>query len=516
MKSLRTLAYLAILFFSFSQNCFSTHLLGGELNYQLIDSSTLTYEVELRVYRDCIVGQAPFDSTISLFIFEKGSAVSQTQTIALGNDPNISLLPDSLILCSISPYYFCLESRVYKTQISLAPSSLGYDVVWARCCLTNALVNLVNPLGGGLTYSASIPRNDSILNSSPAAYNQLYDNHCSNAPFSFDFSTTDPDGDSLVYVLSEIKSGLNTLGLGAGNPMQGGPNPTVDPFNNPMGTPPYALLPFLATYNSQNPLNANSLQLDPETGVLSGDGVLTGIYLIGIEIQEYRNGNLLSNSQRIVPLSFTSCLNSGLQASLDFLGQETLVNGIPVLDYQDSTLLCISLLANSPDSSDVIRIFQRNSTPGLRINPASGSSPFQADICWRYDSVGLADTCFLVELIVGSDIACPNTERFEFSFAVCYDSARTALSIERQLTEIPVILYPNPGKDYLELETEADFFNDPPNIRLLSLDGRLQLVRKFLTPANKYRLDTSSLSAGVYILEFNTSRGRSIRKWIKE
>lgn len=516
MKNLRTLTLFPFLFFLVYPSCFSTHLVGGEFNYQLIDSSTLTYELELRVYRDCLVGQAPFDPTITLFVFEKGDTLKQTLTLALGNDPNISLIADSSLVCSASPYTFCLESRVYRTQISLAPSSTGYDISWARCCLSNAFINLINPLGEGLSYSLSIPRNDSFINSSPAPFNQLYDNHCSNAPFSFDFSTTDPDGDSLVYVLTEINGGLNTQGIGVGNPMQGGPNPTVDPFNNPMGSPPYVPLAFLATYNAQNPLNANPLQLDPSSGMLSGDHVAPGVYLIGIEIQEYRNGNLLSSSQRTLPLSFSNCLNSGLEASLDFLGQESIVNGIPVLDYQDTTLVCIELEANSPFSNDVIRIFQRNFTPGLNINPSSGNPPFQADICWRYDSLGLADTCFLVELIVSSNISCPNASNLEFSFAVCYDSARTALSIQRQEVEIPISIYPNPGKEYLIVEAASDFYGEAPSIRLLTLNGQQKIVKTFDASAVTYRLDTSNLPAGVYLLEYTASQGRVIKKWIKE
>jgi len=516
MKNFYTLILLPLIILSSYQSCYSTHLLGGELNYTLLDSSSLTYEIELRVYRDCFRGTGPFDPAVNIFIFEKGSNQFQTLMISNFSSPLITSIPDSSIVCNLNQYTFCLESRSYKGQISLAPSSLGYDIGWARCCLSNAFTNLQNPLGQGLTYGNSIPRNDSILNSSPKAYNQLYDVHCSHTSFAFDFSTTDPEGDSLVYLLSDIYGGLNTQGLGVGNPMQGRNDPTVDPFNNPMGAPPYIPLNFLPPFISANPANGNPFILDPETGILSGDGVGTGIYLLAIEIQEYRNGRLISSSIRDLPLSFTNCHTRSLEASIDFLGQETVINGLPVLDYQDSSSLCIKISASSPDTSDYIRITPNIYYPGLSIDPAIERFRLDSDICWRYDSLGLEDTCIFITLTVRSDVSCPNDQPISFSYAICYDSARTALSIQDKFEEIPLSIYPNPGNDYLILQTDADLSGENTLIRILSLNGQLKLEKKLSPQRLPYKIDTASLEAGMYLIEFSNSNGRAIRKWIKE
>ena len=319
---------LLLLLLNFAQKSFATHILGGNITYALVDSSTNLYEIKLTLLRDCLNGQAPFDASITLFIFEGQDSIRQTISIS-GPATNLITFPIELPnSCGDRPPSVCLESGQYITQVNLPPSPIGYDIGWARCCLAQTLTNISNPLGGGLTFTTSIPPSAQGYNSSPS-FNSIPEIVvCGNNPFNFDYSAKDIDGDSLVYSFSNIDGGLNTRGLGAGNPMQGGNDPAVDLVTNPMGSPPYVPLVFLPSYDSVNPYNADSLRFDQLSGKLSGKGIDPGFYLSSVVVKEYRNGVYLSQIKQIVSITVINCEENPISSELVFPIEDTVINWI--------------------------------------------------------------------------------------------------------------------------------------------------------------------------------------------
>jgi len=116
---------------------------------------------------------------------------------------------------------------------------------------------------------------------------------CVNQPFSFDHSASDVDGDSLFYSLYTPYDGDN----GAG-PL----DPTF-PGNVATFTP----IVFLPGYSTNNPLGGTPLNLNPNTGLLTGIPTILGQFVLGIRVQEYRNGVYISETLRDFQFNVLNC-----------------------------------------------------------------------------------------------------------------------------------------------------------------------------------------------------------------
>ncbi|MEZ4852567.1 MAG: hypothetical protein R3B93_29100, partial [Bacteroidia bacterium] len=290
----------------------ATHIVGAELYYECVDSANSVYDVTLKLYRDCENGQAPFDATIILFVFDAATGNTwQTTTIpAPPTTPQIQ--PDDWDACVAILPDICVEEGIYTTQITLPPNTGGYYLGWSRCCRNANITNLFNPLGEGITFLARVPGiAEAACNSMPVFDEVPPIFLCENEPFTFDHSATDLDGDSLVYAITDPYTGTNLAGLGTGNPMMGGNPPTVDPFNNVMGPPPYNTVGFAPGFSFFDPFGSGNFTIDPLTGLINVTPNQTGIFVFSISVFEYRNGIQLSENRRDFQIHVIQCKDQG-------------------------------------------------------------------------------------------------------------------------------------------------------------------------------------------------------------
>ncbi|MEZ4688090.1 MAG: hypothetical protein R3B47_19130 [Bacteroidia bacterium] len=191
----------------------ATHIVGAELYYTCIDSTNHLYEITLKLYRDCDRGQANFDNPIELFIFN-GATGRQHAIISIpkpANTPKIA--PENWDNCVGSIYTICVEEGIYRDTIQLPPTIGGYDLAWARCCRNSAITNLNDPLGQGVTFLAHVPGSAQASCNSMPVFRQVPPVFlCANQRFDFDHSAFDPDGDSLVYQITNPYLGLDLNG----------------------------------------------------------------------------------------------------------------------------------------------------------------------------------------------------------------------------------------------------------------------------------------------------------------
>jgi gliding motility-associated-like protein len=269
----------------------ATHIVGGEMYYTCLGNNN--YQVTLKLYRDCINGQAPFDDPVSIGVYTPAGVLVQAMTIPF---PGAVLLPVTLNNpCFTPPSNVCVEEAVYTGTINLPPSPTGYVLAYQRCCRNTTILNLTNPLSVGFTITATIPPSSLALCNSSPRFDSLPPLFlCANVPFSFMHSATDPDGDSLVYELCD--------------PYDGASN--ANPMPQPPAGPPFVNVPWNPPYNGNNPMSANpSLTINPVTGLLTCTPNLQGQWVVGICVKEYRNGNLLSVHMRDYQFNVTPCPN---------------------------------------------------------------------------------------------------------------------------------------------------------------------------------------------------------------
>ena len=125
---------------------------------------------------------------------------------------------------------------------------------------------------------------------------------CVNQPLVFDHSALDRDGDSLVYSLC--------------TPFEGGIS-LVNPRPRPAFPPPYRNISWNEpTYNIENVLGGIPLSIDATTGLLEGTPNTVGQFVVGICVEEYRNGVVISTTKRDFQYNIIPCQEATASFSL--------------------------------------------------------------------------------------------------------------------------------------------------------------------------------------------------------
>jgi len=269
----------------------ATHIVGGELNYIYLDNND--YEIRLTVYRDCFNGVPPFDDPASLGIFNSNNVLLQN---VLMNFTTLDTLPSIINSpCVTPPTNICYEVTTYIDTVNLPPIPGGYQLAYQRCCRNVTILNIASPNSTGASYFASIPdTNIEVINSNPI-FNALPPSFlCSQVPFTFDHSATDPDGDSLVYELFQPFEGASTTA-----PQPQPPNPP--PYGNVIWNTPFSTIDMLG--------GAVPLSIDQNTGLLTATPGPLGQFVIGIKVSEYRDGVFLGETKRDFQFNIVPCGN---------------------------------------------------------------------------------------------------------------------------------------------------------------------------------------------------------------
>lgn len=343
----------------------ATHIVGGEMNYTCLGNDE--YEITLTIFRDCFYGNpnAWFDNPGSIGIFNADNEfLLEIQVPLMNND---TLQPTLSGECFVVPPDVCVHTTTYTTVVTLPPVIGGYQLSYQRCCRNQTIANIIDPLGTGATYGLTISEQALLeCNSSPqfVQWPPLY--ICVDEPIVFDQSAIDADGDSIVYRLCAPLKGAD-------------PN---SPQPQPPNPPPYDPVDWVdPPYGVDNMLNGIPggvpLEINPETGLLTGLPNTIGQFVVGICIEEYRDGELISTTRRDFQYNVGVCGEwtasffapdvqcDGLEVTFDntSLGADTYLwtfgdpanpdfvstESFPVYTYPDTGSYLVTLIAG-PDS----------------------------------------------------------------------------------------------------------------------------------------------------------------------
>jgi len=300
----------------------ATHIVGGNLTYKHLGGND--YQVRLVLRRDCFLGspEAEFDNPASIGIFTAGGV------------PVSWLYPNGQILlplmssdtlnefirsdCGFEGTQVCVHETTYLGRLTLPVRAGGYILAYQRCCRNSSLNNIREPLETGSTYFVEMREAAMRSNNSTPIFNQWPDVYiCANRPLVFDHSATDTDGDSLVYKLCVPSSGATR----------------VDPKPQPPGFPPYAQVSWAAPYSLNDMMGGSPLKIDPRTGVITATPNLVGQFLIGICVEEYRNGVLMSTVRRDFQYNVRVCSQP---PKAQFSTSESNCDGLTVAFFNNS------------------------------------------------------------------------------------------------------------------------------------------------------------------------------------
>lgn len=367
----------SILLLVFFLNPFLTnasHIVGGEMSYNCLGGNT--FEVKLTVYRDCFYGapNAEFDPEASIGIFDANNELVLSLLGAPGGQLLIpATVDDTLDIiisdpCLFPPEDICVHSMTYTDTIVLPPISGGYQLVYQRCCRNSSISNIISSFDTGASFIIDISEKALLeCNSSPQFTAMPPVFLCINEPFEFDQSVIDIDGDSLVYSLCTPFDGASF-----DDPR---PQPPLPPPYDPISwqNPPYSL---------NNLLGGTPLVIDPLTGIVTAIPNTQGIFLVGMCIQEYRDGELISETRREFQYNVGVC--SELEADFE----------IPSFQCEN---LAVDFINTSVNANDFLWYFN---DPG---NPNATS--FVTNPTYTYSDTGT----YTIMLVADPDGICSDT-----------------------------------------------------------------------------------------------------------
>lgn len=280
----------------------ATHLVGGELAVTHIADDR--YLLTLNVYFDKINGNpGALDQEAPIGIYRKSDdLLIDIFTIPLIQE---TAVPYSNPKCAGEVPTLQTSNPVYAAEIRLQGSRYddpeGYYLSYDRCCRNNIIENIVNPQDTGQLFYLEIPpvvKNGApFINSTPVLFPPLSDFACVGQPFYFDFSGSDPDGDSLVYSLSRPLAGFS-------NPDDPNPGPAAGAVT---AGEPYPPVDFLPGYSVQNMVQGTpSLAIDNK-GYLTLTPSEAGLYVFAVKCEEYRDGEKIGEVRRDFQMLVVQC-----------------------------------------------------------------------------------------------------------------------------------------------------------------------------------------------------------------
>lgn len=272
--------YISILFTLFSLWGMASHIVGGDIYYDYLGNNNYRFYIDM--YRDCNSTGAQYDSPLHLAVYH-GTSLVQDVSVPF---PGSTVLP--VIFnnpCVTPPSNICIEKAVYEIVINLPPINGGYTIAYQRCCRGPNITNLLNPDDTGFTLACRIPglETNNWQNSSPRFVNYPPLLLCNNEDLVFDHSATDPDGDELVYSLITPNSGASSF----------------NPQPIPAPPPAYPPVQWAGGFTAQNPLGPGAtINIDQQTGLLTASPQMLGLFVVGVRVQEKRNGVVINETVR--------------------------------------------------------------------------------------------------------------------------------------------------------------------------------------------------------------------------
>ena len=306
-KQIKNKLFFTLLFLLWGIHSYASHIIGGEFTYTYQGNNV--YRITLSIYQDCLTGNPSAiqqDNPAKVTIFEgDGSIYLQDANLVAVSSV---LIPSNFSnSCITNVPNTCLRKTVFVKDYVLPNNTLGYRILYQRCCRNATILNIDNPGTTGASYYCDIPPLGTVGVNNSAIYKedppQII---CLNVPFVYDHSATDVDGDSLSYNLCEAYIG--------------GSQSNSSPMPNSISLFP---VNYSVPYTFDNPIQGNpGIQIDAVSGLMYFTPTIQGRYVVTVCCNEWRNGVIINTSKREFQFVITNCYKTTIanipQFSTDF------------------------------------------------------------------------------------------------------------------------------------------------------------------------------------------------------
>lgn len=275
---------LSVLLLSFITTVsFASHTKGGWMYYEYLGpgsaTNTLKYRITLKLYTICVLNEGQFDPTINFSVFDGNTNQSISSIpVTYSNQLNIqNCTTQECHPCINLIPAICYKITTYETIIDLPKTAGGYTIAYQRCCRISGINNIQSPSNNvGETWTVRIP-GTAIAGAETNSSAKFSQNDtaiiCEGGRFTFDFSATDINNDSLAYDFTPAYNG--------------GSN--TNPAPNQASSPPYASVPYSSGFSGSQPMGSG-VTINPRTGIVTGIAPTSGIYVMTVTVSEFRRG----------------------------------------------------------------------------------------------------------------------------------------------------------------------------------------------------------------------------------
>ena len=252
------------------------------------------YFVTLKLFMRCNSGRQ-FNNPAIISVFNRATnARVQNINVPLGNQQTISLSDAGP--CVTNPPQVCYVIGTYEFTLALPASTDGYTLASQVNYRISGISNLSLGYNNvGATYTAEIPGTRSAENGPTNTSAKFIGSDlvvvCANNRFAYSFQAQDSDGDQLRY------SFCNAYVSGAAN---------VGNMASAPPSPPYNSVPYGQQYSGFSPLG-NNVNIDENTGLITGIAPPTGVYVVTVCVDEIRNGIVIATQRKDLQINIAAC-----------------------------------------------------------------------------------------------------------------------------------------------------------------------------------------------------------------
>ncbi|RYY20677.1 MAG: hypothetical protein EOO36_02750 [Cytophagaceae bacterium] len=399
----------------------ATHILGGELTYAPIASTTAgvpRYRLTTILYRNSSPGSAQ-QPTLQMSGTRTGCGSATGGSFQL--TVPLSQVTTTYSLGCPTAAGFMYEVLLFETDVDLPAGQWVLSV--AESNRSAGIINLVNSINAGIYLSAYLDNTLVGQNASPKFLSTLLPYLCNGQAQRYSFSAFDGEGDSLVYQFRQPEQAVISTPYACGTPIPG----TLSPH----------------------------FRLDAATGALTAvpGPVQQGIYSMAARVSEYRrvsgNWQLIGYVTRDVSYFVVGSLNQNPHfTALTLNGGTTPQPPGQLIRVQPGQTVTLGLTAADPDAGQVLRFASQSPAiiPGFNLQTTSATT---AQVTWQVPTT-LPPGRYTAAVAV-LDNGCPNaSEDYTLSFLV----AAQPLASRADVTPSPTA-FPMPFREQVQFRAAA-------------------------------------------------------------
>lgn len=262
MNVMKKIFLLVLLASFFATTTKASHNVGGEITYEWVSSSM--YNVTMILYTDC--NGIPPGASVNINYSSTSCAINQPRTLFKVSTEDISQVCDTMLLACNGGTLPGVYKTVYQGTITAMSSCNDWVLSYNLCC--RGIPTNINTPSANFYIETTLDNTVHLNNKSPYFADSPRWMIPVNGSNLINAGAYDADGDSLHYTLVAPKASSSSA------------------------------VTYAAGYSAIQPFGGMSTTINPNTGIIYTLAPTVGQFLIGVNVDEFRGGQLISSVRR--------------------------------------------------------------------------------------------------------------------------------------------------------------------------------------------------------------------------